>query len=50
MEKEPYGCKDQLFMNKRIIENCGSKQKNQSIAWIDFKNAFDKKKTPMNWF
>ena len=33
-----YGCKDQLLINKMILENCRkSKSKNLSIAWIDYK-------------
>ena len=35
------GCKDQFIINKMIMKNCRSKQKNISMAWIDFKKAFD---------
>ena len=39
--KESYSCKDQLLMNQTIIENFRSKLKNISMAWVDYKNAFD---------
>ena len=34
--KESYGCKDQLLINKMILENVKSKRNNLSTAWIDY--------------
>lgn len=31
-----YGCKDQLLINKAILEEATSKRKNLSTAWIDY--------------
>ena len=45
--KESYGCKDQLLINKMIIEEVKSKKKNLSTAWIDYKKAFDS--VPHSW-
>ena len=42
-----YGCKDQLLMNKMILEDCKTKKKNLSTAWIDYKKAFDS--VPHTW-
>ena len=36
-----YGCKDQLLINKVILENCHHSNTNLSIAWIDCEKAFD---------
>ena len=36
-----YICKDQLLINKMILENCHNRNTNLSIAWIDYKKAFD---------
>ena len=36
-----YGCKDQLIINKMILEYCTSKKKNLSTAWIDYQKVFD---------
>ena len=36
-----YGAKDQLLINKMILENAHSKHRNLSTAWIDYKKAFD---------
>ena len=36
-----YGCKDQLMINKMILENCKKRKRNLSCAWIDYKKAFD---------
>ena len=36
-----YGCKDQLLIDKMILENCKTKHRNLSTAWIDYKKAFD---------
>ena len=42
-----YGCKDQLMINKMILENCRRNKRNLSSAWIDYKNAFDS--VPHSW-
>jgi len=35
------GCNDQLMISKAIYEDCRRRNKNFSIAWIDYQNAFD---------
>ena len=45
--KGSYGCKDQLLINKMILENCKSKHRNLSMAWIDYRKAFDS--VPHDW-
>ena len=45
--RNSYGCKDQLMMNKMIIEDCKKKKKNLSMAWINYKKAFDS--VPHSW-
>ena len=42
-----YGCKDQLMINKMILENCKKRKRNLSCAWIDYKKAFDS--VPHQW-
>ena len=42
-----YDCKDQLLINKMILENCRSRNNNLSIAWIDYKKTFDS--IPYSW-
>ena len=42
-----YGCKDQLLINKAIIEDAKKRKKNLSTAWIDYKKAFDS--VPHDW-
>ena len=42
-----YGCKDQLLVNKMILENCHTRHSNLSTAWIDYKKAFDS--VPHSW-
>ena len=44
---ESYGCRDQLLINKMILENCHHRITNLSIAWIDYKKAFDS--VPHSW-
>jgi hypothetical protein len=34
------GCKDQLRISKAIYEDCKRRNKNLSIAWIDYQKAF----------
>ena len=41
------GCKDQLMINKMILENCKKRKQNLSCAWIDYKKAFDS--VPHEW-
>jgi hypothetical protein len=35
------GCKDHLGISKAILEDCKRRNKNLSIAWIDYQKAFD---------
>jgi hypothetical protein len=42
-----YGCKDQLLINRMIMEDCHAKKKNLSMAWIDYRKAFDS--VPHSW-
>ena len=42
-----YGCKDQLLINRMIIENCKNRHRNLSMAWIDYRKAFDS--VPHDW-
>ncbi|KAG6456631.1 uncharacterized protein LOC119190438 [Manduca sexta] len=35
------GCKDHLMINKSILEDAHKCQKNLSMAWIDYRKAFD---------
>ena len=46
-KKGSYGCKDQLLINKMILEECQNKRKNLSTAWIDYRKAFDS--IPHSW-
>ena len=46
-KKGSYGCKDQLLINKMLLEHCKSKHRNMSMAWIDYKKAFDS--VPHSW-
>jgi hypothetical protein len=41
------GCKDQLMISKAIYEDCWRRNKNLSIAWIDYQKAFDS--VPHSW-
>ena len=45
--RNSYGCKDQLLMNKMIIEDCKKKKKSLSMAWIDYRKAYDS--VPHRW-
>ena len=40
-KRKSYGCKDQLLINKMILENCQNRNTNLSMSWIDYKQAFD---------
>ena len=46
-KKGSYGCKDQLLINRMILENCHNNHRNLSVAWIDYKKAFDS--IPHSW-
>jgi hypothetical protein len=35
------GCKDQSLISKTIYEDCRRKNKNLSMAWIEYQKAFD---------
>jgi len=41
------GCKDQLVISKAIYEDCRRRNKNLSIAWIDYQKACDS--VPHSW-
>ena len=45
--RNSYGCKDQLLLNKAIIEDCKRKKKNLCVAWIDYRKAYDS--VPHSW-
>ena len=54
LEKQQRGCirrtlgaKDQLLINKAITENSKKRQTNLSMAWIDYKKAYDS--IPHSW-
>lgn len=40
--KNTYGCKDHILTSKTLQKDCKDRKKNMSIAWIDYKKAFDK--------
>ena len=40
-KKRSYGCKDQLLVNRMIMENMKSSARNLSTTWIDYKKVFD---------
>jgi len=41
------GCKDQLLISKAIYKDCRRRNKNVSIAWMDYQKAFDS--VPHSW-
>ena len=45
--RNSYGCKDQLLINKMVIEDCKKKKKNLSMAWIYYRKAYDS--VPRGW-
>ena len=45
--KGSYGCKEQLLINKAIIEDAKARKKNLTTAWVDYKKAFDS--IPHSW-
>ena len=40
-KRNSYGYKDQILINKIILENCQKSKRNLSTAWIDCSKAFD---------
>ena len=46
-KRNSYGCKDQLLIDRMILENCRSRSRNLSTAWIDYRKAFDS--VPHDW-
>ena len=42
-----YGCIDQLIINSMVLDDAKQRNKNVSIAWIDYKKAFDS--IPHDW-
>ena len=42
-----YGCKDQLLVNKMIIEDCKKRLRKLSEGWVDYRKAFDS--VPHSW-
>ena len=45
--KNTYGCKDHLLTSKMLQKDCKQRNRDMSIAWIDYKKAFDK--VPHTW-
>jgi hypothetical protein len=41
------GCKDQLLISKAILQECKSRKKSLSMAWIDYQKALDR--VPHSW-
>ena len=39
--RRSYGCKEQLLINKKVIEHCEGRKKNLTTDWIDYKKALD---------
>ena len=45
--RNSYGCKDQLLLNKTIIQDCKERNKNLNVAWIDYRKGCDS--VPHSW-
>ena len=45
--KRSYGCKEQLLINRMIIENCDKKKRSLSTAWVHYCKVFDS--VPHSW-
>ena len=45
--KKRLGTKDQLLINKAILEDAKRRQRNLSMAWVDYQKAFDS--VPHTW-
>uniref|UniRef100_A0A803SMP7 Reverse transcriptase domain-containing protein n=1 Tax=Anolis carolinensis TaxID=28377 RepID=A0A803SMP7_ANOCA len=46
-KRKSRGTKDQLLIDKMILENCKSRKANLHMTWIDYKKAFDS--LPHSW-
>ena len=46
-KRDSYGCKDQLMINNAILDNCKIRRKNLTMAWIDYRKAYDS--IPHSW-
>ena len=46
-KKNSRGCKEQLLIDKMILKNCKRRHTNLSMAYIDYKKAYDK--IPHSW-
>ena len=46
-KKVSYGYKDQLWINKMLLENSHCSHRNLSAAWIDYRKVFDS--VPQSW-
>ena len=42
-----FGAKDQLLINKLFTEDCKTRHKSLSIAWVDYQKVYDS--VPHNW-
>ena len=54
LEEEQKGCKrrqqgtkDQLLINRTILEDCKARSRNLSMAWVDYKKAYNS--VPHSW-
>ena len=41
------GTKDQLLIDKMILKDCKSRQKNLAMVWVDYRKAYDM--VPYSW-
>ena len=42
-----FGAKDQLLINKLLTEDCRTRHKSLSMAWVDYQKAYDS--VPHSW-
>ena len=47
VRRKARGCKDQLLLDKVIMENAKKRSRNLSMMWIDYKKAYDS--VPHSW-
>ena len=45
--RDSLGTKDQLLLNKAVLENCRKRATNLSMAWLDYQKAYDS--VPHSW-
>ena len=45
--QESFGAKDQLLINKLLTEDCRTRHKSLSMAWVDYQKAYDS--VPHSW-